>query len=141
MPEFKYQGSMHLIGGRDFFEVLQKMTHAYLECVAWSGGDGTKEDLAFDDFSIEAQCKAASDCADFLRHSDATTAISKKLWTPEQVGHDFWLTRNGHGAGFWDRYPAGSVGCHFGELMTKAAKGFGECYAALGEEDELIYLE
>jgi hypothetical protein len=21
----------------------------------------------------------------------------------EQAGHDFWLTRNGHGAGFWDR--------------------------------------
>ena len=21
----------------------------------------------------------------------------------EQAGHDFWLTRNGHGTGFWDR--------------------------------------
>lgn len=21
----------------------------------------------------------------------------------EQVGHDIWLTRNGHGVGFWDR--------------------------------------
>jgi|TARA_R110000744_G_scaffold366338_1_gene475354 hypothetical protein len=20
----------------------------------------------------------------------------------ERIGHDFWLTRNGHGAGFWD---------------------------------------
>lgn len=140
MAEFKYQGSMHLIGGHDLFEVLQKMTLAYLECAAWLGEDGTKEDLAFDDFSIEAQCKAASDCADFLRHSDATTAISKKLWTPEQAGHDFWLTRNGHGAGFWDRYPPGTVGHHFGELMTKAAKGFGECYTVL-DEDDVIYLE
>ncbi len=22
---------------------------------------------------------------------------------PEHIGHDFWLTRCGHGAGFWDR--------------------------------------
>jgi len=24
-------------------------------------------------------------------------------WTDEQIGHDLWLTRGGHGAGFWDR--------------------------------------
>ena len=23
--------------------------------------------------------------------------------TPEHFAHDFWLTRNRHGAGFWDR--------------------------------------
>lgn len=24
-------------------------------------------------------------------------------WSAEQAGHDLWLTRCGHGAGFWDR--------------------------------------
>jgi hypothetical protein len=24
-------------------------------------------------------------------------------YSEERAGHDYWLTRNGHGAGFWDR--------------------------------------
>jgi hypothetical protein len=30
-------------------------------------------------------------------------------WTDEQIGHDLWLTRCGHGAGFWDRDLHGEV--------------------------------
>ncbi len=40
----------------------------------------------------------------------------------EQIGHDFWLTRNGHGAGFWDR-GLGPVG----DQISAIAKRFGEC--------------
>lgn len=38
-----------------------------------------------------------------------------------QHGHDFALTRNGHGAGFWDR-GYGDVG----HILTDAAKAYGE---------------
>jgi len=41
-------------------------------------------------------------------------------WTASQVGHDFWLTRNGHGAGFWDR------GLPDGERLGRASKLFRE---------------
>lgn len=38
-----------------------------------------------------------------------------------RAGHDFWLTRNGHGAGFWDGdWPT------YGEMFTKIAQGYGE---------------
>ena len=40
--------------------------------------------------------------------------------TAERLGHDFCLTRNGHGAGFWDR----GLG-HLGEYLTEASKSFG----------------
>jgi hypothetical protein len=40
---------------------------------------------------------------------------------PEQCGHDFALTRNGHGAGFWDR-GYGDVG----ECLTRACKPYGD---------------
>lgn len=33
---------------------------------------------------------------------DLLTALGVPF-TPEQIGHDFILTANGHGAGFWDR--------------------------------------
>lgn len=39
-----------------------------------------------------------------------------------QHGHDFALTRNGHGAGFWDRgYPDA-----IGQALTEAAQAYGE---------------
>ncbi len=47
-----------------------------------------------------------------------------KLWvgdnTDKQAGHDFWLTRNGHGAGFWD----GDY--EKGDELTSASKPYGE---------------
>lgn len=45
--------------------------------------------------------------------------IASKL-SPEQIGHDFILTRNGHGAGFWDR----GLG-EIGDRLTEWAKTFG----------------
>ena len=46
----------------------------------------------------------------------------KATW--EQHGQDFALTRNGHGAGFWDR-GYGEVG----QALTDAARVYGEAYA------------
>ena len=45
--------------------------------------------------------------------------IASKL-DPGQIGHDFILTRNGHGTGFWDR----GLG-EIGDRLTKWAKTFG----------------
>lgn len=39
----------------------------------------------------------------------------------EQAGHDFWLTRNGHGAGFWDR----GLGDR-GDRLSALARPFGD---------------
>lgn len=40
---------------------------------------------------------------------------------PDMIGHDFWLTRNGHGAGFRDR----GLG-ERGKYLTSIAKPFGD---------------
>lgn len=40
---------------------------------------------------------------------------------PADVGQDFWLTRDGHGPGFWDR------GRERGDRLTAAAKMYGDC--------------
>jgi hypothetical protein len=50
------------------------------------------------------------------------------------IAHDFILTRNGHGAGFWDRgYPDG-----IGERLTVSAKGFGPANVYLGDDSQLF---
>lgn len=50
--------------------------------------------------------------------------------SPEQAGHDFLLTRDGHGAGFWDR----GLGDR-GDRLTKASEPYGssEFFADNGE--------
>jgi hypothetical protein len=45
--------------------------------------------------------------------------------TDEQIGHDFTLTANGHGAGFWDRGYDKAVG----DRLTDSAESYGEVNA------------
>ena len=45
------------------------------------------------------------------------------------AGHDFWLTRNGHGAGFWD----GDWPAFQGEMFTNISKSFGEVHPVFEE--------
>lgn len=68
--------------------------------------------------------RAYRDCTEFLQA--ARDAISSHIgiaeiegYTNEQCGADFWLTRNGHGAGFWDRSALMDVyGHNIGEALT-----------------------
>lgn len=47
---------------------------------------------------------------------------------PAQAGHDFWLTQNGHGAGFWDGdWPT------YGETFTKISKCYPELHLSITE--------
>ena len=51
----------------------------------------------------------------------------------EQIAHDFWLTREGHGTGFWDR-GLGSLG----DELTELAKAWGSGgYFYVGEDGKL----
>ena len=48
------------------------------------------------------------------------------------MAHDFWLTRNGHGTGFWDGdYP------ETGDRLTELAKKFGECNLYVTDDNEI----
>jgi hypothetical protein len=52
----------------------------------------------------------------------------------EMGGHDFWLTRNGHGAGFWD----GELG-DIGDRLTEASKAFGEVCLTVCDDGEIYH--
>lgn len=54
--------------------------------------------------------------------------------TPDMVGYDFYLTRNGHGCGFWD-HGLGEVG----KWLTGIAKPYGEASAYVGDDGILHY--
>ena len=49
-----------------------------------------------------------------------------------RAGHDFWLTRNGHGAGFWDR----DLG-DLGNRLSDAARASGGSDLYIGDDRKL----
>ena len=110
---------------------------AYLECALWSSydtdddGHGDNLDALYtvDDFAPEAIEQARTDVADFLADNADVDGLD-----PEQVGHDFWLTRNRHGAGFWDR----GLG-ERGDRLTTMAHAYGESVAYVGDDGN-VYL-
>lgn len=77
----------------------------YMVAALWSSTnvvDGKDVDLdqyKIVDIDPDTREKMRKDCEAFM---DANAEDLASL-DPEQAGHDFWLTRNGHGAGFWDR--------------------------------------
>ena len=109
---------------------------AYLTAALWSSTDVDGEPLddnySLSDFAPDAIAQAEQDIAGMLSYCEETGA-THAAWSDEQFGHDFWLTRNGHGAGFWDR------GEPEGDALTRAAKTFGtsDCYVG---DDGLVYL-
>lgn len=85
----------------------------------------------FDDLAPETLSRMIVDCASFEM---ANKGLLAGCGSDEQNGHDFWLTRNGHGAGFWDR-GYGPVG----DLISKKARAFGECSLYVGDDGK-VYL-
>ena len=51
-------------------------------------------------------------------------------YTWEHAGHDFWLTSQGHGAGFWDR-GLGEVG----DILTDSADGYSDMVGLYLDEE------
>ena len=73
-------------------------TRAYLACALWTEN---LDEYTIDDFSADALDEAAYIIARFVERA-AEADIDLTEYNAEQVGHDLWLTRNGHGTGFWD---------------------------------------
>lgn len=118
---------------------LDRFTAAYLECALWSStdDDGTPLDnvkYADTELAPETLARFKADCDRFQTANTDLLAQADEYQSADRQGHDFWLTRNGHGAGFWD----GDYPKELGERLTDASKAFGECDLYIGD-DGLIY--
>jgi hypothetical protein len=112
---------------------LDNFTLAYLECAIWSSTDDSgnplDDDYGIEDIDPNCLSQMVEDCRAF--QSDNSALLSDL--DDSQCGHDFWLTRNRHGAGFWDR-GLGDVG----QKLTEASHAYGSCDLIVGD-DSLIY--
>jgi hypothetical protein len=77
------------------------------------------------------------ECYDFIdANRDLLTRHAELSPDPAgQAGHDFWLTRNHHGSGFWDRGPEALY-----DDLSEAAKVYGESHLYVGS-DGLLHVE
>lgn len=132
---------------------LDEFTRAYAECAIWSStdDDGEPLDRDYDLRSIaeDTLTTMMEDCRDF--QASFGDYILEDL---SRAGHDFWLTRNGHGAGFWDGdwdgpYPNASESptwttkyvpryATVGDFLTAMSKPYGEFNLYVGD-DGLIH--
>lgn len=117
---------------------LEEITRAYVTAALWSSTDDEGEPLdAFrDETCIEPNTLAdmRQDVRDFLAQCESLLPrYIEAGGTSEQLGHDFWLTRNRHGAGFWDR----GLGL-LGQSLTDLSHQAGEAWLYIGD-DGFIY--
>lgn len=113
------------------------MLEGYVNCALWSstdnaddtGGEPLDANYGPEDIDPETQAEMEADCEAFARDNAADLAGMD----PQQAGHDFWLTRNRHGAGFWDR----GLGKR-GDRLADAARQCGSFDLYVGD-DGVIY--
>jgi hypothetical protein len=77
------------------------------------------------------------ECRDFMRlaRSSLRAATNRDGYTWERAGHDFWLTRNHHGAGFWDRGELDARG--IGKRLTDHAHSYGGVDLYVGDDGRI----
>lgn len=111
----------------------QSFLDGYLACALWSSvdDDGHPLDERYDleDIDLKSVTLMKSECAAFQEETAADLALAGN---DAQNGHDFWLTRNDHGAGFWDR-GYGDVG----KRLTDAAHAWGDSALYIGDDGKL----
>lgn len=117
---------------------LDSFTRAYIEAALWSSTDdnGAPLDASYsaDDLSESALERIAADCAKFKAENEIPDYSNGEWTTDQRAGHDFWLSRCGHGSGFFDRDELpGDVR----DALHDASEAFGTCDLYVGDDGKL----
>jgi hypothetical protein len=122
---------------------IGKMERGYAETMLWAttkydeyeNCDKSYEYLNYsaDDLSKEAWRQIREDCEGFLElvREDEPAAWEELVLDLERAGHDFFLTRERHGAGFWDGDWVN------GTLLTKWSHTFGTVNLYVNDNGEI----
>lgn len=118
---------------------MDDFTISYIGTALWSSVDDTDEPLDTnydrDDIAPQSLADMVEDCkrfqstyAELLKEAYG----DKSTYDESSAGHDFWLTKCGHGAGFWDR-GLGEVG----EALSEAARKEGSTDLYVGDDKKI----
>lgn len=128
-----------------FLNTLDPFTRQYMETALWSsndesdpdtGGDPMDDNYDITDIDKASADEMIADCKRFQEENEKAIADCEDQVSTQtgdifaRAGHDFWLTRNGHGAGFWD----GDWPEPHATTLDKASKAFGEVHLYIGDD-------
>lgn len=124
---------------------MREDVRQYFETALWSSSDPTAgypddledrpldEDYAVADVSAESVEAAEKDLDAF--YDKAGDLVEESGLDESDIGHNFWLSRNGHGVGFFDR----GLG-EIGDKLQDIARGFGEIIPVVTDDGEVEIL-
>lgn len=109
---------------------LNHFVASYLETAIWAELSGTQQNLPV---TKQAKQAATEDCKTFADKVFAEFTVNEAEGILNQSGndlshlaaHDLWLTRNGHGAGFWDKDIYNDLAVDACTRLTNIAKSMG----------------
>ena len=83
---------------------IDNIVQSYLQTALWAeGGDGSELDSkSIDDIDQNSIQGSKQDVMNFLRQAESQASDELSTYNAESLGHNLWLSRNGHGAGFFD---------------------------------------
>lgn len=119
---------------------LDAFTNSYVETALWStndksneqGGEPLDANYGPENIAEETMTLIEEDCADFQeRYAEllADSGIDSK-----RAGHCFWLSREGHGSGFFDE---DTVDREFRDRLQEAAESYGPFELIVGDDGQI----
>lgn len=134
---------------REAYGLHPDVLNQYLETALWSSNDESDEsggepfdaNYSTEDIAPESIAQAKKDIEKFIQMAEDEGVLNPYLdaftgpsWG--NLGHDFWLTRNHHGAGFWDR---SEIDDEVGKKLTNISQKFREVTPMLGDDGKIYF--
>lgn len=118
------------------FHKLPSFVQGYLKAMFWTDcndddydGEKGTANMGYANLPHKVLKKIVEECIDFQTDNQVwLNEAYSRGYDEEQAGHDFWLTRNHHGAGYWDRKELYEGG--IGDKLTEACRAAGEVYVS-----------
>lgn len=126
-PPFTYGSSWER--SRIDRDALPDFIRGYIFCALWA--DLEDQTKTIDDITEEAVAEMVYDCHAFTEENGRMILYDDK-YGPNDAGHDFWLSRNGHGTGFFDRE------IKYAQELQNAARLFGPKYVEVDDEGRVV---
>jgi hypothetical protein len=119
---------------------MDEFVRAYLTCALWAttdereGHEGEPLDKhhTFTEIAPETLLGAIGDCQKFREEN----AKALEGYPDAQAGHDLFLTRCGHGTGYWDRQQKYTTEANE-KILTDAAHAMGEVWFYVGDDGKI----
>ena len=109
---------------------LETVLQSYLETLLWTNED--MDELTIYDVDEKLREQSVKDIDSFINIIELTKGAVEETnnYSDSAFGHNFLLSRNGHGAGFFDDY---------NDILQDICRKFGSIDAYIGDDNKIYF--